>query len=165
MFYSNKDFINNYLQACHLVEQSDDSSIYEDASGQFWRHLIYWSDMLEKDIEVLEAYPLLSSLDLIKLLLNSDSRETISALSISMAQRKFDNDINNRLLLIELLEKELINAPSKLDNIKLCIYESELFDATNRAETMGKEASQVQKDATAYHSIAERAKAILDYAG
>jgi hypothetical protein len=165
MFYCDRDFIRDYLQSCHLLETNDDSSIYKDVADQVWRHLVFWSAMLEKDIEVLEAYPPMPIADLIKLLIESDSPETVAALSISMAQRGFDNDIKNRQLLVDLLEKELANRPDKLDNIKLCIYESELFDATNRAEIIGKDIAQIDEDATSYRSIAKRAKAILEYSG
>jgi hypothetical protein len=163
MVYTNKTSINSHIKKSHLIDDYGDIKIYQDESGYRWRYTILWSDMLEKDIELLETYPVTPVSDLIKLIPTISDLETIAAISMSIAQRNFDNDINNRELLIRVLEEELAPNSEKLDKVKLCIYESELFDATNRTEIIGKFTADIEKYAAVYQSIAKRAKAILDY--
>jgi hypothetical protein len=165
MFYTNLSSIDSHIKSSHLIEDYGDVKIYQDESGYQWCHSILWSDMLEKSIELLEAYPVTPVYDLIKLIPTINDSETIAAISISIAQRNFDNDTNNRQLLIRILEEEVASNLEKLEKAKLCIYESELFDATNRTEITGKFTVDIEKDAAVYQSIAKRAKTILDYKG
>lgn len=162
MFYTDIQSIEEKKRNALLVENYEDVKIYQDKSGYKWRYAILWSAMLERKIELIETYPVINISDLIKRIPTINDPETIAAIAIVIAQRKFDDDVNNRLLLIRILEEALVSNPEKVDKIKLCIYESELFDATNRAEIIGKSPADIAQDAAIYQSIAQRAKAILD---
>jgi hypothetical protein len=48
------------------------------------------------------------------------------------------------------------------DRLKIVIYESNLYDQTNRREIVGKHFTDIQKDADYYSTIALKARKILD---
>jgi hypothetical protein len=98
MFNTDHSSIEACIKNSHLIEDYVDVKIYQDGFGYRWRHAILWSGMLEKNIKLLEAYAGIPVPDLIKLIPAINDSETIAAIAMSIAQRNFDNDINNRQL-------------------------------------------------------------------
>lgn len=51
------------------------------------------------------------------------------------------------------------------DRLRIIIYESNLYDSTNRREMLGKHFTEIQNDANYYRIISEKAKSILGAIG
>lgn len=47
------------------------------------------------------------------------------------------------------------------ERLKIIIYESDLYDATNRRDILGKHFTEIQSDADYYKTTADKAKGIL----
>jgi hypothetical protein len=48
------------------------------------------------------------------------------------------------------------------NRLKIIIYESDLYDATNRRNIVGKHFTEIESDADYYRTAAQKAKSILE---
>lgn len=143
------------------VSSNESQAIYEGNNKQLWRHVIYYSEMLEKDVSVLEILPVITAEELINIIINSNNIEEYVAASLSLYHRDFDSDIKNRQLLINELGRLAVSTEN-IYKIKLVIYETSLYDATNKEKIVGKNITQINSDAEVYLNISLKAKKILD---
>lgn len=91
--------------------------------------------------------------------------EKIAAICNAIDDRAFDRNKQYRLSFIEELEREYLRDKKNISRIKLCIWETRLYDPTNRDLIVGKTYQQINEDAEVYRDIAARAKTLLDNAG
>jgi hypothetical protein len=118
------------------------------------------------------GYPILfklpdpRKLDLINILINSDNIDEIATSSALLV-------INEKELKDEFREELITELENRINQndfnwnkfnsqkMKTIIYETQLFDKTNRKPILGKKNSEIEKDHKFYLNISERAKKII----
>lgn len=96
--------------------------------------------------------------------MTSNNKNDIVGASIELLEREklrkedFRDKLLNRLLQFDIssltgFEKE---------RLKTIIYESELYDATNKRDIIGKHFTEIDKSARYYQTISQKAKLILN---
>lgn len=101
------------------------------------------------------------------MLINEKKEEILICACNELLRREKLFHSSFRELLLNGLEQLILNVqsltPKEKNRIKLIIYESELYDATNKAPIMNRESSEIFKDAALYRNFAKRVKNILLY--
>jgi hypothetical protein len=159
-------FIEQKLITLKKIGSSDDgwSDYFVDESNDVeWQLTCYNSEYHGGGLRVLKRLPPPAVEDLIKISLTSDDIDEVTGAALELRDREtykkeeFRKDLITELL---LLNPTTLSAFDK-NRLKTIIYESSLFDPTNRREILGKPWNEIQKDAEIYRSISEQAKSIL----
>ena len=140
-------------------------SIYIDSITNIrWLLSNYWSEMLEVELKILVKLPLCTIEYYIKNLSLDKTVPELIVIALLISDRNFDNLKSNRLLLIEKLESLMseANDSTSMEKIKNIIYETSLYDPTNKDTIINKHFSQINSDAQFYRNISIRAQNILN---
>ena len=91
-----------------------------------------------------------------------DTNDIIGAsLELSERERYRKEDFRAKLL-SQLLQVDTSNLTDfEKERLKIIIYESDLYDATNRRDIVGKHFTEIQNDADYFRTNAQKAKSIL----
>ena len=131
---------------------------------QFSKSRGYHSEYQGGGLSVLKRLPEAMTIEaLIDIAMTSNDENDIIGASLELSEREknanqqFRNKLLDRLLIIDIstltdFEKE---------RIRMIIYESELYDPTNRCNIIGKSHFEIQEDASYYRMISEKAKEVL----
>ncbi|RYZ34736.1 MAG: hypothetical protein EOP49_34210 [Sphingobacteriales bacterium] len=139
-----------------LMSVNEDESRYVNASGNSYLVSRFWSEMLDKAVTIMERLPQIELEQLIKLITSALAVQDIAALSNLITERWEGHQKRYRLQLIEHLEfmlKAGADTAAK-EKIRMCVYESNLFDPTNREPIVGKSYQEIQADAACYRKMA-----------
>ena len=129
-----------------------------------WEKIRFWSEMKEEEYTLLENTYNISMDDLILLAVSEKTEEIIICACNELLRRENEMGKEFRERLIKKLEEltAVTNDKAELQRAKLIIYETELFDATNKKTILNKDFQQVNREASFYKDISERAKKILN---
>jgi hypothetical protein len=165
-FICNQDEVDSKLQTLTQTGSSDDgwTHHYVDRdTNEQWILTRYHSENQGGGIPVLKRLPELTIDELIDIALTSCDKNDIIGASIELSERERTkkDDFRNKLV-----ERLMMVDTSKLDRfekqrLKIIIQESDLYDATNRREIVGKHYSEIQQDADYYSTVAQKATEIL----
>jgi hypothetical protein len=160
------DEISEVIVSRHLSVKSEleYGYIYTDPVGVEYKLTRHWSEMFHKELDVLQKLPMIGIEELINIIPFVDVEKAV-ALAIEIQERKFDNSRTARLLLLQVLEEIFQKNKtdhSEFEKIRLCIYETSLYDPTNRDKIVGKTYTEINKDAKFYREVSDRARKLLD---
>ena len=161
-----EELINSKLKELQEVETSKDgtdSFFIDPIIREPWILTSYESDRLDCDIRVLMKAEL-SSKDLIDIALTSEDEKVIAVAAMTLKYKEEHEKSEFRHELINKLEtlNNIDLSKEERMRIELIIYESNLYDGTNRRSIMGKHYTEIKKDALFYQEPADIAKKILE---
>lgn len=166
-FVCNQSKIEEKIRGYLLIEEEEDASIYLDSkNSERWLKIYFFSEMDDKEYTVLENEDKIDIDSLVFIATNSTKREEIICACNELVRREnsFGSDFRESLInAIESRAHNLKREPTnrEKESIKLIIYESDLYDSTNKKPILGKNYSVIQEDAKFYRGIAERAKSLI----
>jgi hypothetical protein len=167
-FICNLNEVESKLKTLTKTGTSDDGWIdyYVDSNtNETWLLTRYDSEYHGGGVPVLKRIPEPTIDELINIAITSADTNDIIGASLELSEREkyrkedFRDKLLNRLL---ELDTSHLNDFEK-ERLKIIICESDLYDATNRRNLVGKHLAEIQKDADYYRTTAQRAKDILDY--
>jgi hypothetical protein len=169
-FICNREAIDIKLTSLVETGISEDGwiSFYTDGhTKEQWELTSYHSEYHGGGIPVLKKLPHPSISHLIKIALTSKDVNDVAGASLELCEREKYNNENFREELLEKLQLIEIAELSDLEKgrLKTIIYDSELFDPTNRREIVGKHWKEINQDGEFYKSVSEKAKKILTKIG
>lgn len=132
-------------------------------TNENWLLTQYNSEYQGGGITVLKRLPEQTIEELINIAMTSLDTNNVIGASLELSERERHRKEDFRLeLLNHLLQIDTSNLSDfEKERIKIIVYESDLYDATNRRDIVGKHYTEIQNDAEYYRAIAEKAKAIL----
>lgn len=165
-FICNQNQVESRLKSLTKTGASEDgwTQYYMDNNTkEEWLFTTYESEFHGGGIPVLKRLSEPTIEELIEIALTSNDRNDIIGASLELLERERYNKEDFRQQLLNRLEQiDTSNLTEfEKERYKLIIYESDLYDATNRRDIVGKHFSEIQKDADYYHTIAGKAKKIL----
>ena len=165
-FICNQDEVEIKLKSLTKTGTSTDgwTHYYVDkSSNEEWHLTRYDSEYHGGGIPVLKRLPELTIEELIDIAIISKDTNDIIGASLELSEReKYKKEDFRGKLLNSLLQVDKSNLTDfEKERLKIIIYESDLYDATNRSDIVGKHFSEIQKDADYYRANAQRAKGIL----
>ena len=136
---------------------------YDKNSNEEWLLTRYDSEYHGGGVSVLKMLPEPSIEELIDIAMTSLSKNDIRGASLELSEReKINKDDFRSKLLDKLLQVDTSSLNDfEKERLKTIIYESNLYDATNRRNIVGKHFTEIEKDADYFRTISEKAKAIL----
>ena len=162
----NQDEVESKLKILTNAGTSDDglTQFYKDkTSNEEWHLTQYDSEYHGGIVSVLKRLPEPTIEELIDIATTSlDINDIIGAsLELSERERYKKEDFRDKLLnrLLQVDTSTLNNFEKK--RFKIIIYESDLYDSTNRRNIVGKHFTEIQKDSDYYQIIANKAKKTL----
>jgi hypothetical protein len=149
------------------VSKEDWGHYYRDEDTKEEWLLTVWELESGGYVSVLKRLPELSIGELIDIALTSADQNDIIGASLELWGREKDNNDEFRQ---QLMDRLLQIDTSSLDEfekerLRLIIYESNLYEGTNKRNIVGKHILEIKKDADFYWTIAENARKILDIIG
>ncbi len=165
-YICNQKLIDEKIKDFVYLKTSDDgwSHFYKDINtNEEWVLTRYETEYHGGGCPILKKLPPPSVEELIEIALTSDEINDITGASIELNEReKYNNDSFRDILINKLLliDTNCISA-FDIERLKTIIYESELYDANNRREIVGKHYTEINKDAEFYKTISVKAKAVL----
>jgi hypothetical protein len=166
-FICNQDKVESKLKTLTKTGTSDDgwTQYYHDNnSNEDWLLTNYDSEYHGGGVPVLKRLPELSIEELIEIAMSSTDTNDIVGASLEFSEREKYNEEEFREKLISRLV-QLAETPDlpdfELERLKIIIYESDLYDATNRRNIVGKHFTEIEKDAEYFKVISQKAKKIL----
>lgn len=166
-FICNQEAINTKLKSLQKTNVSEDgwTSYYiNEHATEEWELTTYESEYHGGGIPILKKQPNLPISQLIEIALTSKDMNDITGAAIELSEREKYNDeifrteLLERLQLIDIVEL----SDFEKERLKTIIYDSHLYDPTNKKEIVGKHWTEIKKDAEFYSSISEKAKQILN---
>ena len=132
-------------------------------SNEEWHLIRYDSEYHGSGVPVLKRFPEPTIEELINIAMTSADTNDIIGASIELSEReKYRKEDFRARLLNQLLQVDTSNLPDfEKERVKIIIYESNLYDATNHRDIVGKHFTEIQNDADYYSTIAQKAKDIL----
>jgi hypothetical protein len=105
--------------------------------------------------------------ELIQIALESENLDEIAGASIFLYTNEENDNIDFREQLIDAVEKFFENKKAELSDfdrnkLNIIIYDSNLYDSTNRRNILGKYFAEIEKDYQYFKGVSERAKRILN---
>jgi hypothetical protein len=136
---------------------------YDKNSNEEWLLTRYNSEYHGGGVSVLKILPEPSVEDLIDIAMTSLDKNDIIGASLELSEReKVNKDDFRSKLLDKLLQIDSTGLNDfEKERLKIIIYESDLYDATNRRNIVGKHFTEIEKDADYFRTISEKAKIIL----
>lgn len=165
-FICNQDEVENKIKTLTKTGTSTDgwTQYYVDNnSNEEWHLTMYDSEYHGGGVPVLKRLPEPIIEELINIAMtSSDTNDIIGAsLELSKRERYKKEDFRGRLL-NRLLQVDTSNLSDfEKERLKIIIYESDLYDATNRRDIVGKHFREIQNDADYFRTNAQKAKTIL----
>jgi len=165
-FICDKDEIDSKLQTLTPTGSSEDgwTRYYVDRdTNENWILTRYHSEYQGGGISVLKRLPELTIEELINIALTSSDKNDIIGASLELSERErtkkdeFRNKLVERLMMVDTSNLDRFEK----QRLKIIIHESDLYDATNRRNIVGKHYSEIQQDADYYSTAAQKAKEIL----
>ena len=165
-FICNQEKVTSKLQTLTLTDKSDSEwteNYIDNKSNEKWILVRYHSEYNGGGLPVLKRLPEPTTEELIDIALSSLDKNDIIGASLELADREKvkKEDFRDKLI------KQLLAIPvSKLtgferERLKIIIYESDLYDPTNRRNIIGKHFTEIESDAEYYRVVAQNAKGIL----
>ena len=165
-FICNKEEIESKLTILCWSGKSEDGSehyYYDIKSKEEWVLVHYESEFQGKNLRVLKRIPELSTNELIEVAPTSLDINNINGAALELYQKEeskkeeFRDKLIRRLLQIDISTI----TPFEKERLEIIIYESSLYDATNRRGILGKHFTEIEKDADYFKTISVEAKIIL----
>jgi len=160
-----QDEVEEKLKTLTKTGTSDDgwAHYYQDKNEK-WLLTRYGSEYQGGGTPVLKRLPEPTIYELINIAMTSLEKNNIIGASLELSEREKYRKVDFR---DQLLNKLLQVDTSKLtdfekERVRLIIYKSDLYDATNRRDIVGKHISEIQKDANYYQTISQLARKILN---
>ena len=166
-FICNQNEVETKLKTLTKTGTSTDgwTHYYVDKnSNEEWHLTRYDSEYHGGGVPVLKRFPEPTIEELINIAMTStDTNDIIGAsLELSERERYKKEDFRDRLLnrLLQVDTSHLTDFEKR--RLKIIIYESDLYDATNRRDIVGKNFTEIQNDADYFRTNAQKVKNILD---
>ncbi|MEO6722634.1 MAG: Imm27 family immunity protein [Ferruginibacter sp.] len=165
-YICNQKDIQSKLKSLNKTKTSDDgwTIFYADIETQEnWILTQHESEYHGGGISILKRLPQPTIEELIDIAITSQDKNNITGASFELSEREIYNNENFRENLISKLLNFDIPNSSEFDKerLKIVIYESGLYDQTNRRDIVGKHFTEIEKDADYYQNISIKAKNIL----
>lgn len=165
-FISDQDAIKSKLQTLTKIKASDNGWIeyfVDEKSNEDWLLTYYHSENHGGGSPVLKRLPEPTIDELVEIAMTSSEKDEISGASLELSERERNKKVNFRDKLIHrLLQIETLKLTDfEKERLRIIIYESNLYDATNRRNIVGKHFSEIENDASYYRTISQKAKGIL----
>jgi hypothetical protein len=165
-FICNQDEVDSKIKTLAQTGTSDDgwTHFYVDKkTNEKWLLTRYHSEYQGGGVPVLKKLPELTIDELINIALISQETNDIvgASLELSERERHKKEDFREKLLnhLLQVDTSNLSNFDK--ERLKIIIYESDLYDATNRRNIVGKHFTEIENDANYFRSISKKAMGIL----
>jgi len=136
----------------------------DNNSNEVWHLTRYDSEYHGGGVPVLKRIPEPTIEELIDIAMNSTDSNDIIGASLELYERERYNkeDFRDKLLNRMLKVDTTSLTPFEKKRLKIIIYESDLYDATNRRDILGKHFTEIQSDAEYYRAISQKAMSILN---
>ena len=166
-FICNQDEVEAKLKTLTKTGTSIDgwTHYYVDNNSKVEWHLTrYDSEYHGGGVAVLKRIPEASLEELIEIAMTSAETSEIIGASLELSEReKYKKEDFRATLINRLLQVDTSNMTDfEMERLKIIICESELYDATNRRNIVGKHSTEIEKDAEYYRTAAYQAKSILE---
>ena len=166
-FICNQDEVDAKLKTLTKTGTSTDgwTHYYVDQnSNEEWHLTRYDSEYHGGGVSVLKRPPEPTIEELINIAMSSNDTNDIIGASLELSEReKYKNEDFRAKLLNRLLQVDTSNLTDfEKERLKIIIYESDLYDATNRRNIVGKHFTEIENDADYYRTAAHKAKSILE---
>lgn len=165
-FICGQDEISNKLTTLSKTGVSNDgwtTYFIDEVTEDKWLLTQFHAEYHGGGVSVLKRLPEPTIEDLINIAATSNNTNNIIGASIELSEREKENkdEFRNKLLQ-RLLQFDIPNLTDfDRERLKIIIYESTLYDATNRREIMGKHFSEIEIDAKYYQDVSQQTKIIL----
>lgn len=165
-FICNQHKVDATLKMLSKLKTSGDGCTHyysDNNSKEEWALTYFETEYADKVVPVLKKLPGPSIEHLIDIATTSPDINDILGASCELYERERKNkeDFRNSLL-TRLLQFDIPNLNSfEKERVKIIIYESNLYDATNRRDVVGKNLSEIKKDSDYYSEISKKVKFIL----
>lgn len=146
----------------NLSEDGYTINYTDNYTKENWLLVKYESEYAGRVVQVLKKIELPLN-DLINIATTSSDLDDIIGAAIELLERERHNKEDFRSLLLDRLSQfNLLDLSDfEKERLKIIIYESNLYDATNRRSIVGKYQYEIENDASYYTLIAKKAKKIL----
>ena len=166
-FICNQDEVEAKLKTLTKTGTSTDgwTHYYVDKnSNEEWHLTRYDSEYHGGGVPVLKRHPEPTIEELINIAMTSTDTNDIIGASLELSEReKYKKEDFRDKLLNRLLRVDTSNLTDfEKERLKIIIYESDLYDATNRRNIVGKHFTEIESDADYYRTAAHKAKSILE---
>lgn len=165
-FYTNPKVIDSKIKTLKEIGKSNDGWTvnYIDDLNKNWELNYYETEYRNAGIQVLKKVEEIFIENLILIALESQNTEDIIGASIELyfQEKVYKKDFRQKLS--EKLNQINLKNISEFEKerLKIIIYETSLYDATNRREILGKKKEEIENDAKYYRQNSEIAKKILE---
>jgi hypothetical protein len=165
-FICDQDAIESKLRTLTKSKTSDNGWIeyfVDQESNEEWLLTHYHSEYQGGGSPVLKRLPEPTIDELVEIAMTSSEKSDIIGASLELSERErnkkvdFRDKLINRLLKISTFKL----TDFEKERLKIIIYESNLYDATNRRNIVGKHFTEIENDANYYRTISQKAKGIL----
>jgi hypothetical protein len=166
-FICNQGEVDFKLQTLTQTGTSEDggtSYFMDKSSNEEWILTRYDSEYHGGGVPVLKKLPEPTINQLMHIAFTSVDKNDIIGSSRELSEREkcdghdFRDKLIERLLLVDISKL----TDFEKERIKIIVYESDLYDSTNRREIVGKHFTEIERDANYYRTISQKAKNILN---
>lgn len=168
-FICGQDQIESRVNGLTQTGASEDGwSVFykDDIDQERWVLTTYHSEYHGGGVPVLQRLPLPTISELIEIAMTSAHKDDIIGASCELYEREGKGENFRSELVGQLLQLEISGLSSfEMERIRLIIYNSQLYDATNRRGIVGRRIEEIQNDFEYFKSNAEKAKGLLDLIG
>lgn len=170
IFICNQDEVEIKLKTLIKTGTSTDGWTHyfvEKNSNEEWHLTRYNSEYHGGGVPVLKRLPEPTTEELIHIALTSADSNDIIGASLELSQKeKYKKEDFRAGLVNQLVQLDTSNLSGfEKERLKIIIYESGLYDATNRREIVGKHFTDIESDADYYRTTAQKAREILEIIG
>jgi len=166
-FICNQDEVEAKLKTLTKTGTSTDGWTHyyvNKNSKEEWHLTRYDSEYHGGGVPVLKRIPEPTVEELMDIAITSAEINDIIGASLELSEReKYKKEDFRAKLLNRLLQVDTSNLTDfEKERLKIIIYESDLYDATNRRDIVGKHFTEIESDADYYRTAAQKAKSILE---
>jgi hypothetical protein len=166
-FICNQGEVESKLKSLAKTGTSTDGWTHyyvDNNSKEEWHLTRYDSEFHGGGVPVLKRIPEPALDELIDIAMTSADTNDIIGASLELSEReKYKKEDFRVKLLNRLLQVDTTNLTDfEKERLKIIIYESDLYDATNRRNIVGKHYTEIESDADYYRRAAHMAKSILE---
>ena len=166
-FICNQDQVDSKLKTLTKTGTSREGwtdYYFDKNTNENWLLTRYDSEYHGGGVQVLKRLPEPTIDELISIAMISRDTNDIIGASLELSEReKYKKEDFRAKLLHRLLQVDTFNLSDfEKERLKIIIYESDLYDATNRRDIVGKHFTEIESDANYYRTAAHKAKNILE---